>query len=79
MTIQSVRVTPSELKPRERSTDTQGRYEYCGFSADSLEALEAEVKDMGLQWHLNAVIDTQTGQKMAADDVAENAKVPASP
>jgi len=52
-----------DLKPLDLSGEKLKRYEYCGFTSDSLDDLQAQVEEIGLQWHPNAVVDTGNGSQ----------------
>ena len=48
-----------ELKPLPLSGDKPKRFEYCGFTADTLAELQAQVEEFGLQWHPDAVVESK--------------------
>ena len=56
-----------DLKPLSLSGEKLLRYEYCGFTANTLAEIQEQVESLGLQWHPTVVIDTQTGQKVGHD------------
>lgn len=65
MSIHSIEeVRAGEQKPLTLSGEKLKRYEYCGFTAESIQELEELVTEFGLQWHPSVVIDTTTGQKV---------------
>lgn len=64
MSIHAVEGKAHDSKPLTLSGEKPKRYEYCGFTADTLGELQKQVEDLGLQWHPMAVLDTVTGQKV---------------